>query len=455
MHQEIDSFDLKTRLNVLADIVRQPDAKVGPGKKQADHVSRAVNMHIHSFFSYNCHEYSPAHIAVVCRQNNLYAAALCDFDVLDGLDEFLIAGQMLGLRAAVHLETRAYLREFSDVEINSPGETGVSYVMGAGFGCLPAPNSKPMKMLNDLRQQSNLRNRTLVERINKRLPDIALDYDVDVRPLSPGGCPTERHIVKAYRMKSEQAFPCKNKLNAFWSGLFCKPGNETAPLLNNPSALEEKMRSILVKKGGVGYVRPTGKTFPPADDFIAWVLSCNAIPMATWLDGTSPGENDIKKMLEYMKSKGAAALNIIPDRNHNIKNADERRLKIRKLSEVITAARAFSFPINIGTEMNKAGQPLFDDLDGKALNLYKSDFLRGANIMIGQTLLTRYANYSYCGSVAFSEYGNDTSRKNDFFESVGKLRPLSLHEAGRLQNMGGEKAFNCINDSSVTGRWRM
>lgn len=445
---DIDSFDLNKRLRALSDIVNN----YGP---VAMLTKNYVNMHLHSFYSFNCNGYSPSHVVMECRRKGLYAAALCDFDVLDGLEEFVTAGQMLGLRTAVHLETRAFMKEYAELEINSPGEPGVTYVMGAGFGCLPPQNSAAMNTLTAFRQQANLRSRELVKRINGRLPEMAIDYDAKVVPMSPGGCPTERHIVKAYRLKVEQLFPAKDEMTKYWAKLFQKPLNEVDILLDNTVVMEEKMRSFLAKQGGMGYVQPDEKTFPPVDDFITWVLNCDAIPMVTWLDGTSQGEADMEKMFECMQAKGAAALNIIPDRNHNIKNPEERRLKLKKLGEVVAAARKLKFPINIGTEMNKAGQPFFDDTECEALAPYKADFFCGANIMVGQTILTRYAGFSYCGTDALGEYGHDIARKNDFYESVGRLPPLTVNEAERLRDMGQEKAFTCIENSSAKGGWQL
>lgn len=450
--QDIDSFNLKTRLGALTDAVRDLTLKTDVPAGPINHAKRVVNLHIHSFYSYNARGYSPAHIALECKKNNFYAAGLCDFDVLDGLEEFFTAGQMLGLRVAVHLETRAYLREYARVEINSPGEPGVTYIMGAGFGSLPTRDSAAMKMLGEFRQQANLRNRALVGRINERLPEIAIDYDSAVLPFSPGGCPTERHIVRAYCLKAQNIFQDREKLAAFWAKLLRKTDQETLLLLDDLPAMDDKVRSLLAKSGGIGYVQPDEKTFPPADDFIAWVLQCDAIPMVAWLDGTSQGEGNMAEMFECLKAKGAAALNIIPDRNHNIKNEKERRVKFRKLNEVILTARKFGFPINIGTEMNKTGQPFFDDLQCDALTPYREDFLRGANIMIGQSILARYAGFSYCGDAALNEYGGDTARKNDFFEAVGKLPPLSMNEAARLADMGKGKAFQCIRDSVLKGQ---
>lgn len=459
--EAIDSFAPKERLAALADFVREiksntdvPKKRINRALRVVNHACGLINMHIHSFYSFNSFGYSPAHISVACRQKGFYAAALCDFDVLDGLEEFITAGQILGLRSAVHLETRAFLREYAQVEVNSPGEPGVTYIMGAGFGSLPGRDSPAIKTLTALRQQANTRNRALVARINARLPEIAIDYNKDVIPLSPGGCPTERHIVQAYRLKAQKNFVVRATLIAFWSKLLRKSDMETETLLNDPPVMDDKTRSLLAKKGGIGYVCPDDKTFPPADDFIAWVLQCDAIPMATWLDGTSAGEGDMAKMLECLKSKGVAALNIIPDRNHNIKSEKERRVKLDKLNDVILAARRLLFPVNIGTEMNKSGQPFVDDLECETLAPYREDFLRGANIMVGQTILARYAGFSYCGKSAAGLYGSNTDRKNNFFESVGRLPPLNSVLAGKLKEMGFEKAFQYLRDSAAQWKWQ-
>jgi hypothetical protein len=261
--------------------------------------------------------------------------------------------------------------------------------------------------------------------------------------------------VQAYRAKAQDVFADREKLTAFWSKLMRKTAPETAALLNDPPVMDDKIRSLLAKSGGIGYAQPDEKTFPPADDFIRWVLQCGAVPMATWLDGTSRGETNMLKILECLQAKGAAALNIIPDRNHNIKNQDERRVKLQKLNEVISAARKLQFPVNIGTEMNKNGQLFADDLDCAALADYRHDFLEGAAIMVGQGVLTRYAGFSYCGPSAQSEFGRDTARKNRFFAQAGNLPPLSVRQADCLRNMPREKAFLAIRDSANQGKWQV
>jgi hypothetical protein len=100
---KLDSFALPERQATLKTLMAM--------RPEAPPAGVNVNMHFHSFFSYNAKGWSPSRIAWESRKAGLYAAALCDFDVLDGMEEFIEAGLTVGLRTAVHVETRAYLKE--------------------------------------------------------------------------------------------------------------------------------------------------------------------------------------------------------------------------------------------------------------------------------------------------------------------------------------------------------
>ncbi|MDD5678436.1 MAG: hypothetical protein PHW60_10665 [Kiritimatiellae bacterium] len=444
--EQLDSFDLDERAQALKALA------MGCRTILPEPLPR-VNMHLHSFFSYNTKGYSPSRIAWEARRQGLFAAGLCDFDVLDGLEEFLAAGQTLGLRATVNLETRAFCRDYAQVDINSPGEPGVAYIMGAGFARSPTPGSRAAATLLQYRRQAGERNRSLVARINVRLPEIALDYDADVLPLSPGACPTERHIICAYREKAKAAFKKPVALFAFWAKMMKAGPSDVETWSKNISVMEDKIRAVLAKSGGIGYERPTEKTFPPVDEFAAWVRECQAMPMAAWLDGTTRGEADSKAMMECLRERGVCALNIIPDRNHRIADPAMRAVKLQKLAEIMDLAEKWQFPVNIGTEMNKDGQPFVDDTGSEALRPYHAAFMRGARIMVGQTLLARYANFAYVSAAAQSEFGNNARQKNDFFEAVGLLPPLTTVFADKLESLGPDKSSACLRESARRCSW--
>jgi len=444
LKRDLDGFDRAKRLSALREIVASEEAFPPVGED--------LNLHLHSFFSYNAGNSSPTHLALTAKRNGLYAGGLCDFDVLDGLEEFLEAGRILGLRATVNLETRAYLKAFAEFELTSPGEPGVTYIMGAGFPRVPAEGTPQAKTLQAFRDQARARNLALLSRINPRLPRIALDYEKDVLPLTPAGVATERHIIHAYNLKTRAVFEKAEELNAFWAETLGKDAAGVAQLLPNEAPLEEVIRAKLVKKGGIGYEQPTTTTFPPVEEFVAWVASCNAIPMATWLDGTSNGEADENRLLDVMMEKGCAALNIIPDRNWNLKDPRQAETKRANLAKIVDAAGKRHLPINIGTEMNKAGLPFVDKLDGEVLSLYRKPFTHGAQVMVGHQILTRYAGFPYAGAAAAAEFKNVADR-NTFFASVGALPPLSEAIDRKLVDLGPAKALSAVRDAVKSAAW--
>ncbi len=435
--------DLVAQLDAVDPARRRAalEALIAAGGQTLPAAGTNVNMHIHSFFSYNAEGYSPTRVAWEARAAGLYAAGLCDFDVLDGLEEFLAAALVLGLRATVNLETRAYVRDYAAADINSPGEPGVSYIMGGGFVRLPAPGSPQAAGLEALRRRARERNADLIGRINPHVPDMAVDYARDVVPLTPAGVATERHIVRAYIARAQAAFPAPATLTDYWARVLRKDLEQTAALLADLPAFEEAVRTRLAKRGGLGYVAPSVDTFPAVEDFLRWVAACDAIPMITWLDGTSQGERDGRAFVECLRAHGALAINIIPDRNWNISRPEERALKVRKLNEMVAIAAELHLPINIGTEMNKQGLPFVDDLDGPALAPHKQAFLRGARLFVGHSVLLRCAGCAYGGAQAEAEFGGDRAARNAFFEAVGALPALTRRDADALLEMGAEKAF--------------
>jgi hypothetical protein len=236
----LDSFSPETRTAALNALVAGSFPEPGAN----------FNMHCHSFFSYNADGWSPSRVAYECRSRGLCAAALCDFDVLDGLEEFLTAGRLLALRAAVHLETRAYVPELADSDISSPGEPGVTYIMGCGFAREPVAGTPQAATLAALRQGAQERNLALIARVNAALPVIAINYARDVLPLTPKGVATERHIVRAYRIQAERAFADSAARAAFWAPLLACDAAAYPALEAALPKLEDLIRNALAKRGG-------------------------------------------------------------------------------------------------------------------------------------------------------------------------------------------------------------
>jgi hypothetical protein len=426
---------LETRLNDFAPAVRaralaELISRAGRGTVALPPQSEVANMHCHTFFSFNAYGHSPRSLAWLARRRGFKLAGIVDFDVLDGVDEFLDACETTGVRGSAGIETRLFVPEYAAHEINSPGEPGVCYHMGIGFTSSRVPASVA-GLLGDLRHLAAQRNRAVVARVNAYLAPVAIDYERDVLPLTPAGNPTERHIVVAYIRAAERLVP--NPV-AFWADRLGSTPEETAAIVADSREFQNLIRAKLMKRGGVGYVQPESGMFPSLEAFHTLIVACGALPCAAWLDGTSAAEQTIEEWLGFLVGKGVIALNIIPDRNWNIADPATRRLKVQNLHRVVEVARELDLPLNVGTEMNSFGQKLVDEFDVPELTPLRQAFLDGAYFIYGHTVLQRALGLGYQSEWAQSHLPTRRTR-NEFFARVGHGVPPGKESLARLKRL--------------------
>jgi hypothetical protein len=400
LEEQLDSFDAPQRGQALMALCRQ----VTEGKITLPPAGSFPNLHAHTFFSYNAYGYSPTKFAWLARKAGLAMAGIVDFDVLDGWVEFQEAGRLLGLKSCVSLESRVFVPEFETRVINSPGEPGIAYHMGVGF---TRPVQHPF--LARMRAAAEKRIRDMLVRVNAFMRPVELDYDKDVLPLTPQGNATERHLCEVYERKAAQVFPDLEKRTAYWKE---KLGD--APPAG--AKLQNLIRAKTMKKGGAGYVQPQKGSFPLMSEMNQFVLEAGAIPTLTWLDGMSEGEKCIDELFAVASASGAAALNIIPDRNYTPGVKDQ---KLKNLYQVVEKAEKYHFPIVVGTEMNAPGNKFVDAFETAELAPLLPIFLRGAHIVYAHSELQRVGGMGYLSPWASKAFAS-AAACNDFFETFGR-----------------------------------
>jgi len=439
LEHKLDSFDSVERRQAISALCE----KVEAGEITLSQAGTDVNLHCHTFFSYNSYGYSPSKFAWLARKAGLAVAGVVDFDVLDALEEFLAAARMLGLKGCGGLETRVFVPEFAEGVINSPGEPGISYHMGVGFPKAKLQGRQREFLLN-LRRTAQQRNRDLTERVNKYLQPAALDYERDVLVLTPSGNPTERHICLAYARKAREVFGDGRVLAEFWSD---KLGTEAESLqLPEGRSLLDTIRAKTMKRGGVGYVVPDKGSFPLMAATSRFVLAAGGIPTMTWLNGLSGAEKAIEELIEVATSTGAAAINIIPDRNYTPGVKDE---KLKNLYQVVELAEKLGLPVVVGTEMNSPGQKFVDSFDTEELSPLVPIFLKGAHIVYAHSALQQRCGLGYTSSWAKKNFAT-VAEKNEFFQELGSsLQPEQEDKlAGLNEDVTTEEILNKVTRAS-------
>ena len=94
---------------------------------------------------------------------------------------------------------------------------------------------------------------------------------------------------------------------------------------------------------------------------------------------------------------GAAALNIIPDRNYTPGVKDQ---KLQNLYDVVELAEKHHFPIIVGTEMNAPGNKFVDSFGTAELKPLAPVFLKGAHIVYAHSVLQRQSGLGYLSAWA-------------------------------------------------------
>jgi len=258
-----------------------------------------------------------------------------------------------------------------------------------------------------------------------------------VLPLTPAGNATERHMLAAYIQAAADRFPDLADRAAFWADKLGTPLAQVEGMLGDYAKFSNLVRGKLMKKGGVGYVTPTPESFPTVEEFHRFIIACGALPTATWLDGTSAGEQDIEELMALLIAKGAAAANIIPDRNWNIADPATRELKVRKLHEYVQLCRDLDLPINVGTEMNSPGNKLVDDFNVPEMAPVRDIMLEGAFFIYGHTLMQRHLGLGYQSAWAQAHMSTRRAR-NEFYTAVGRSVPPGIAGAARLVRVNAE-----------------
>ena len=407
--QQLDSFNLEERTSALAKIYKSQI-----GEMKSNPIGSYVNIHIHTFYGYNAYGYSPSKAAWLACKHRLAVAGIIDFDVLDGLDEFLEAAKLTGIKACAGMETRVYVPEYADKEINSPGEPGIAYHIGIGFPRVPREEHL-CKFLKELKRTSQQRNIELTNRVNEFLAPVVVDYENDVLPLTPNGNATERHLCQAYAIKAAKMFTDNEKLIKFWTDkLDCSVEGFDIP---DGTKLLGEIRKKTMKKGSVGYVQPGKGLFPTMAEVNRFIINAGGIPTLCWLDGILESEQEEEKLIEVAMNSGVRAFSVIPNPAYT---PHDPKKKLENLHKVIELVDSMGLPIVSGTEMNNHGQGIVDDFKSEGLMPLVPFFLKGARIIYAHSVLQRQANIGYIGPWAEKVFSNKIE-KNQFFEQLGKI----------------------------------
>ena len=150
----------------------------------------------------------------------------------------------------------------------------------------------------------------------------------------------------------------------------------------------------------------------------------------------------MEEFVDVAIASGAAALNVIPDRNYTPGAPDD---KVKNLYEVVALAERRGFPVVAGTEMNAPGQKFVDSFSSAELKPLAPIFLRSAYIVYAHSVLQRAGWARLPQRVGESEFRLGRGEERLLCRGGARLAARRRREARRARRRRLRRS-NCLQD---------
>lgn len=309
---------------------------------------REANGHIHTPYSFSAFsEMDP--IFQMANNEHIAVLGINDFYVTDGYDSFLKGCLNNKIFPLFNIEFIGLMKEEqkNGIRINDPNNPGRIYFTGKGLDYPFHTGFMLRKQLKVVIQESQVQIKAMISKLNGLIrtenPSLSLSYEL-IRSKYAHNLVRERHIAKALRLDSVEHFSTPEEKIRFLEKLY--GGKKSKADLSNPAALENEIRSNLLKSGGAAFVEEDENSFLELKKIIKIILKAGGIPCyPVLLDDPSGNftefESDPEKLYLTLKNLGIECIELIPGRND-----------LNILKKFVEFFHSKGFIITFGTEHN-------------------------------------------------------------------------------------------------------
>ncbi len=309
---------------------------------------REVNAHLHTPYSFSAFQSVPE-IFKLAEGEGIEVLGINDFYVSDGYLPFYNESKISKIFPLFNIEFVGLLprEQEKDIRVNDPNNPGRTYFCGKGLDYPFELDSPYDCVLRNLKYESQVQVKEMVEKVSSILEgesgDMALKYS-EVKRLYAKELVRERHIARAIRSKVFNKYQTTEDRKAFLGKIF--DGKEVKSDLNDEAAVENEIRSKLLKAGGKAFVPEDKRAFLPVPDIIEIILNAGGIPCYPVLLDDENGdcteyETDRQILLNELISNNVYCIELIPGRND-----------IEILREFVSFFSENKFIVTFGTEHN-------------------------------------------------------------------------------------------------------
>ena len=283
---------------------------------------REANGHIHTPYSFSAFS-GMEEIFRMAHEENIAVLGINDFYVTDGYERFHAGCLVNRIFPLFNIEFIGLLKDEQKkgIRINDPNNPGRIYFSGKGLDFPFKPGWLQKRMLRKVVRESQQQIRAMIDKLNLLIkeshPPLSLSYET-IRKKYARDLVRERHLARAVRELASENFRQDGSRIAFLETLY--GGKKSVCDSENHAALENEIRSRLLKSGGAAYVEEDEKSFLELKKIIRIITSGGGIPCYPVLLDDASGkftefENDPEKLYSSLKKIGVDCIELIPGRN--------------------------------------------------------------------------------------------------------------------------------------------
>ncbi len=309
---------------------------------------REANGHIHTPYSFSAFKDLDTAFKMATEEK-IAVLGINDFYVTDGYPAFHKGCMINKIFPLFNIEFIGLLREEQKkgIRVNDPNNPGRIYFSGKGLDFPYQVSWIQRRQLRTVKKESQSQIKAMINKLNslieKENPDLKLSY-TSIKKEYAHELVRERHIAKALKELALTISNSETDQLQFLENLY--DGKKSVTGMSNPAALENEIRSNLLKSGGGAFVEEDEKSFLELRKIIKIIIKAGGIPCYPVLLDDPSGkftefESDPEKLFNSLKKLGIECIELIPGRNDAI-----------ILKNFVDFFHSKGFIITFGTEHN-------------------------------------------------------------------------------------------------------
>lgn len=283
---------------------------------------REANGHIHTPYSFSAFTALETAFKMAVEEK-IAVLGINDFYVTDGYDAFHKGCLKHNIFPLFNIEFIGLLKEElkNGIRINDPNNPGRIYFSGKGLDYPFNTGWMQRRQLKRVIKESQLQVKEMIIKLNELIKrennSLTLSYET-IKKNHAHDLVRERHIAKALRILAIENFMTPEQQLGFLETLY--EGKKSRTGLSNSAALENEIRSNLLKSGGAAFVEENEESFLELRKIIKIIIKSGGIPCyPVLLDNPSGNftefETDPERLYMSLKNLGIECIELIPGRN--------------------------------------------------------------------------------------------------------------------------------------------